>query len=234
MKMGKPLKKQIVRSRGIGALVLLTVILVSCGGYKVKKRNNPWKSYNISHVTVPLFINESLFPGVNTAITAQIIEELGHFTGLKISSGKSGKADALLLGIISGGSHFKDTLKVIDKKYLGDEYKDSLGSRRGFYIPRQQKYELAVQLVLIKNPTTMDYKILKSSWRKYVRPNSKIIFNETLNVSQTITRNIWNRGTVDDGGVVNFTQNDGIVRRSFNHIAKEVSRQFKELILYAF
>lgn len=233
MKIEKILKKQNVRV--VYPIFAIFIILISsCSGYKVKNRTNPWKQYNISHVTIPLFINETLFPGMNTAITANIIEELGHFTGLKVSSGESNKADALLLGVITGNNHLREALPTIEKKYLGEDYSESLGTRRGIYTPRRQTYQVTVRLILIKNPTTFDRVLLKSRYKKHLIPSSKVIFNQVLTISQAITRNIWNRKNVDSGGVVNFTQNEGIIRRSYSYIGKEVSRQFKELILYAF
>ncbi len=214
--------------------VIITGYICSCAGYRVRKRVNPWQQYGIKHVTVPLFVNDTMFPGLNSVVTAKIIEELGGYLYLQVSAGENNQADALLLGILTGPNKMHDALKTTEQQYLNDEYSASLGERRGIYVPRKQTYVVNLQLILIKNPTTFEKELARSNLRKYLQRSSKIIFNRSLVVNQQVIRKIWTRESSDDGGVVNYTQNEGVLRRSYKSVADNLTKQFRELVLYAF
>lgn len=215
-------------------LAQILFLLSGCSGYRVKHKRNPWLSLGIHHVTIPLFVNKTVFPGLNTAITRRVAEDLGTFTKLHVSTGEDKSADSVLVGIIHGEKDYAKSLVTTERQFLGDDYQSSLGNRRGIYTPRQQSYTVKVDLILIKNPTNFDKKLLKSNLRKFIKANPKIVFRRTLTITQTITRKLWKRDSTDLGGVVNSTQNDGLIRRSYTAVAEEVSRQFKEFVLYAF
>jgi hypothetical protein len=213
--------------------IWLLSILEGCSGYHVKRSNNPWQQFGIHHVTIPLFQNDSLLTGINNVITSAVISELQQFSGLEISAGEDHQADALLLGIIHGPNSMNKAITTKERIFLDNRYNQSLGERRGIYLPRQQSYSVQVELILIKHPTTFDRKLLRSKLSKYMR-SSKIIFRELLTVSQSITRSLWTRDNVDNGGVVNYTQSRGTLLRSYDVAADEIARQFREMILYAF
>jgi hypothetical protein len=214
--------------------LLSLTLLTSCAGYHVKHKRNPWKEYGVRHVTIPLFVNKTVFPGLNTVVTRRLAEDLGSFSQLQVSTGENTNADSILIGIIRGEKEYNRALITTERQFLGDEYQTSLGDRRGIYTPRQQAYSVTVELILIKNPSTFERKLIASDVGKYIRNNPKVIFSRSLGVSQAITRKLWKRDSTDLGGVVNSTQNDGVIRRSYQSVAQEISRQFQELILYAF
>ncbi len=177
-----------------------------------------------------MFVNQSNIPRVSGPFTREISSLLMNYSGLRIYPGDYQNADAVLLGIVSSKKRRNDTLETVGTQLSSDVAPVITQNRRKFYVPRSTAINLKLHLVLIKRPTKKDLKLITSDLRKYIRTNSKIIFNETLNVRGAFTRDIHG----GDAVVVNQTQNLGNQRLAIDEMAKEVADNFKEVVLYAF
>ena len=204
--------------------------ILSCSGYKVKKRENPWKRHGIHSVTIPMFVNRTIFPNLAPEISKEIRKLVSTFPGLKVYSGESSKANGILLGIVETEKKYDETLKTTQKTFITS----SIGERSEFYLPNAQSYQVRVKMILIKNPTTMDIKLAKSSLNRFLVRNSKVIFNEVITTTGRFSRIMHQNTSQDDGALVGQTQNRGLLIKSFSKVGEAVAFQFKELILYAF
>lgn len=215
-------------------LFIILIILSSCSGYRIKGRQNPFERLGIHTISVPTFINKSLFPHISGLMTSKVVNLLGQFPQLKVYPGESQKANAILLGIITDGGKMNTTFSVPSKQITAGAIKQSIGTRRDFYYPYTLYYKIFVQLVLIKNPNTMNPLEIEKDFLQGKIQDSKILFNEIIPLSgghQTIQRG---RNAQTDGVVVNYSQGLGVFDKKMEDLSNELGDRFKELILYVF
>ena len=91
---------------------LILVLLSSCSGYHFNTNNNPLIGYDIRTVAVPMFINRSVLPQLAAPMTKEIILALNDYSGLKVVSGDSENADAVLIGIIESKDHYNEVVST--------------------------------------------------------------------------------------------------------------------------
>ncbi len=229
--------------------LILPFILLSCAGYHFEDRTNPFAQYNINSVVIPMFYNQTGLAGTTGPFTKEITLALAGFSGLKIMGPQNvEKADAVLVGVLKSSKKLSDILSVTRRKSAkltvpnSTGIKEEIPRRADFMIPSETSINLILELTLIKNPTTQELKVIKSSLGKFVKHHPKIIFREELHVEQAFEREILDKSiseegdfdTYSDEGVINQTLNKGLLSRTIDSMAKAASKNFKELILYAF
>ncbi len=214
------------------ALNLFTVILFySCAGYHVNYNDNPLLSYDIKTLSVPMFINRSVFAHVASPMTQEVVKVLNQYHDLKVIPGEDLKADGVLVGIIESDEKISEVLKTKSQGF--SEGKESTGRRLDFYYPNEQTYKLRLRIVLIKNPSENELKLLNSNFSDFMKLNSKVIIDEKIDLSNSFSR-VANDATATGGGDVNFVKNEGIFERSIQDVSRNAATSFRDLILNAF
>ena len=214
--------------------LVLLVGLVGCAGYHFKYRTNPFDSYGVASVAIPTFVNYSALADVSAPMTKEISLLLRKYSGLRVYAGDNDNADAVLLGIIDSSELISETSSTTATEFTSGGLQDSVGQRRPFYLPSQTSYKLKLRVVLIKRPTAQELELLTSELGRQVKKGVKVVFNETLELHGSFTRSLKPNLQPDDGGVVNFTHNKGIMDENLNELAKSAANNFKEVVLDAF
>lgn len=210
-------------------ILFIILFLSSCAGYRYQESKNPFAQYGIKSISIPMFYNHSNLTNVSSPMTNEIYVMLTKFKELKVKSGFE-KADAVLIGIVSSARALSRSRTGSNLRSVKNATGELIGENRGdFYIPSNTTVGAQLNLILIKNPSPNEIKLMKSSFGKFV-VSSKIIFNETIPLSQTFTRELY---TDESVAVVN-TQNRSSVKKSVNDMAKSAAQNFKDMIIYAF
>jgi len=175
-------------------------------------------------------------PGVAGVITAEIINELNRYYGLKVYNGENSKGHSVLLGIISSPVKRKDAKSNDSASYIPDnsDLKGSIGNRSQFYMSQSTKYKLSLRLILIKNPTYEEKKLAQSDLGKLMEANPKVIFNEVISLNSSYSSSLNSNFDSDDGGVVNYSQTRGVYRESIKNIARSAALAFRGVVLNVF
>ena len=139
------------------SILLFTLTLASCAGYHFNTTNNPLIGYDIRSVAVPMFVNRSVIPELAAPLTREITYALNDYSGIRVYSGDSDKADAVLIGVIESRDHYNDVVKTTQTIFTDNTVKSSIGDRSPFYYPVQSSYEFSLRIILIKRPS-------KNSW----------------------------------------------------------------------
>ncbi len=210
-------------------LLLLFLMLSSCAGYHVSFKDNPLLSYDIRSISVPMFVNRSVFPNAAAPMTQEIILLLNQYQDLKVVPGESLETDAILLGIIDSKQKLHDAVTVKTKVYT--DGKKSLGQRPDFYYPSELNYDLSVRYILIKRPSREELTLFQSDIGKFLTLHPKAIINEVISLRGSYQR-IANSAT--DGGDVNGVKNIAIFEKSFAEMSRTAALNFRDLILNAF
>ncbi len=219
----------------IGILSFIVLIFFSgCGGYHPVDQQNPLLPYGIRSISIPMFINQTSFADVSGPMTKEIAKVLHHYPGLRVYAGEYVQADAILIGVIKSKDHYDQAAFSDAKKFTTDKLKDSIGARKDFYIPSNSRYQLHLELTLIKDPSVADRLLLETDLKKYLSRHPKIIFNESLELNGSYDRIIMPNTAPDDGGVVNYSQNVALFKKSIDGLASDAANNFKEVILNAF
>ena len=204
--------------------------VVSCSGYGIKRRANPFAHNGIESVSIPIFINETNLPDVSGLFSKEFISLMSSFDGLKVVSGKSFSTDAILLGFIRTPKYRRETFTRAGQRLSTDVAPTSVGTRRKFFVTSNNRVRIELQMILIKNPTETDLIFLKSKLKEYSVKHSKVIFDQTFDISGNFALEIQDR----EGTEVNFTQNKGNLKRFLSTLATTGAKNFKELVLYDF
>ena len=218
-------------------LVLSTLILSSCSGYRLRKKNNPFIWYDIRTVSIPMFTNQTTLPFVSSPMTKEIFLLLSEYKGLRVYPGINKSTDAVLLGIVGSTNKLDQTIKTISTTTVKalDGGESAIGARQDFFIPKESTLNWKLTLILVKKPLKGELEVLSSSLGKHVSVHPKVIFYESFDLTSTFERTRFNDS---DNGLrgheVNFTQNRGKVNRAVDDVAKVAATKFKELILRAF
>ena len=224
-------------SRAFKILIIFQIFqLIGCSGYRFRSNNNPFREYGIKTIAVPMFLNRSIYPNLNTKLTREVRRMLSQYNDLKVVFGDGKNADAVLVGVLRSSDHHKDAYKVNSTKFTTGLLKDSIGGRNQFYVPISTLYQFSVQMVLIKRPTKEELDLVKSQVGPFIKNHPKFIFNESLNITKTFSHIVAdnNNQDPDNGGVVNSTKNRAIFERSLEEVAEDFSTTFREVIIYAF
>ena len=211
-------------------ITLQLILFQGCAGYRYQEKSNPFAQYGIKSIHIPLFYNHSNLANTSAIFTREIYGLMSEFKGLQIQGSKAG-ADATLIGIIESADRLNETIVNRGLRVAKSVASESIGSKRGdFYVPSSSNVQLALRIVVIKNPTENEIKLLRSEFGKNVPVSSKVIFNEQIRVNTSYNREYFD----GDGGNVHATLNRGAINNSLDLMAKNAASSFRDMILYAF
>ena len=178
-----------------------------------------------------MFFNYSNQPEVSNNFTREIYRLLSSYHGLKLRSGYHSESDAVLIGIIKTPEKVRDTLIPGNLRVAQDKAGKAIGDQRqDFYIPGTTYVNFLLQIIVIKKPTEEELTLLKSGLGDKVKLTSRIIFNETLPLRSSFTREIFDEEAVS----ITATQNAGIQRKVTKTLAEQAAISVRDMILYAF
>ncbi len=210
-------------------IILALLFNMSCSGYRIKKKENPFSQYSIQKIYIPVFYNHSNFIGIEGLFTEKIYRTLLDYKGLKIVD-RASKADAVVIGIISSHPKSIDSHYNVATKNVSNIYDDVLEDRKkNFILPSVNHMALSLRMVIMKHPSQEEIEVLQSSLGDKVL-SSKIIFNQTLSLGESYTL----KELQGDSTKVLGTQNRGVQVEAMNNIATSAAEGFKEMVLYAF
>lgn len=178
-----------------------------------------------------MFYNYSNIPEIHTDLTRETYRLMTGFSGLKLTSGYSVNSDALMIGIVKSPEKLADTVTASNLRLAQDTAPNSIGTtRQNFYIPGTSDVQLYLQIIVIKKPTEEELALLKSGIGDQVKSTSRIIFNETIPMRASYTREILDQ----PGTQVLGTQNAGVQRKALKNLAEQTAFNVRDMILYAF
>lgn len=210
--------------------ILIVAILLGCSGYKLRSKKNPFSQFGITSLSIPMFYNFSNLPNVSPIFTKKIFNKMLSYKELKIYSGNK-PTDAVLVGIIDSRDKRKNTVTPENQKSVFNTYGEEIfeDKREEFLLPTTNKIRLRLRIIIIKHPTKEELDFLKKSIGSTAL-SSKIIFNETIDLTETY--NI--KENKEEGIQVLGTQNRGVQQGSIESLAEKAAASFEDMILYAF
>ena len=218
---------------------VIFIFLVSCSGYRLKRgENSLFYNENIRSLSVPMFINKTMYPHVAGALTVETSRVLSSVSGLTIYSGENDKADAVLVGVVSSPLREAESIFTNSIKATEGSLDSSLGNRSGFFVPLSSRYQISVRYFLIKSPSAYELELLKSKvagqLEENLMANPKVVFNQTFNYQASFNREVATNEGPDSGGVVNYSKTKKFFEQSLDGVAKNAARDLRELILNVF
>lgn len=211
--------------------LLIFLFITSCSGYRYSQQDNPLFQYGIESLSVPMFHNYSNQPDVAPTFTRETYRLLTSYPSLKLKSGYHEDTDAVLIGIIKSPEKVAETLVPNNLRLAQNRAGTAIGEKRqDFYIPGSTDITLALQIIVIKKPTDEELTLLRSGLGDKVRVSSRIIFNETIPLRSSYTREIFDKEEVS----VTATQNAGIQRKIMRSLSEQAALSVRDMILYAF
>ena len=211
--------------------LLILIFITGCSGYRYTQQDNPLSQYGIQSLSVPMFYNYSYQPEVSNNFTRETYRLLSSYHGLKLRSGYHHESDAVMIGIIKSPEQIFETLIPGNFRVAQEKAGVAIGKKRQtFYIPGTTEISLMLQIIVIKKPTEEELTLLKSGLGDKVKLTSRIIFNETLPIRSTYTREIFDEEAVS----ITATQNAGIQRKVIRSLSEQAAISIRDMILYAF
>jgi len=210
-------------------LILLISFVTSCAGYQYQKLDNPFSQYGVTSIAIPMFYNHSNFNNVAPQFTTELHKVLSGFKGLKVINGTN-KSDAVLIGVISSPASRKDSRFATTSRAVKGVTPGNVGSRDDFYVAGTNSLRMSLTIMVIKQPTPEEIRILQSDLGKNQVVSSKVLFTETIPVTGSYSKVIFD-GTA---GQVVHTQNRGIESKNIKTMATTAASTFRNMILYAF
>jgi hypothetical protein len=209
---------------------ILLLLLSSCSGYRFSQQENPLSQYGITSLSVPMFYNYSNLGEVSADFTRETYRMLMNFSGLRLHSGYDKNSDAVMIAIIKSPDKLANTAASSSIVVAKEKVPDAVGSREKFSIPAATTMSLSINVIVIKKPTEEELALLKSGIGDKIKLTSRVIFNDTIPLNTTYTREILAK----DGLDVNSTQNAGIQRKIVKNLAETAATSIRDMILYAF
>jgi hypothetical protein len=211
-------------------VLILLFTITSCAGYRFQNKNNPFKQYGIKSLSIPMFYNQSALSNISGVFTKEIYRMVSGFDGLQVTGGKA-KTDATLIGILESSGRIIDVLVPSAPRNVENIATDEVaGSRKEFYIPSASTVNLSLRVIVIKDPTKEEIEFLRSKASKKTFESSKIIFSESIRLSNTFTREVFD----GNNNAVIHSQNRGSLTKSYIAMSRDAAQTFREMILYAF
>lgn len=192
--------------------IMVTVGGTGCSGYKFNTQDNPFEQYGVTSISVPMFQTIGSVPNVAGPFTREIFNTLLRYPGLKVYPGDYKKTDAVLLGIVVSSEYIRSAIASV-----GIDKVNVAGRSKPLNIPTGTSINLTLKLILIKDPTQNDFDYFLSTFSKYKFNHPKVIFQESIGVTDSFSRSRDTGVGNDSGGSINFTQNKGqesvVIRR---------------------
>lgn len=203
-------------------IILLTLLLGGCSGYKFRASQNPFKRYDIEHLSVPTFVNQSSLTNVSKYFSQKFLIFLSEFDGLKVSPGENDSSDAVLLGFISSPRNVQDTTQATANLFTqGDELEGSIGNRAKFYVPKSTKVTLSLRLVLVKR-------------NRSFKGENVVVFDRSFPLTGAFGRVISETSTNDSQGLLNYTKNRYNLYATLDELSNVAVQRFRDLIINVF
>lgn len=223
-------------------MAIALLLCHSCAGYRFKYRKNPLGKYNISKLSVPMFVNQSAIPHLSGPLTKEFSLLLSSYPGLKIYPGDDFQSDAILIGVITSNTKLRKAQSPQTSVPITNEDGQwrkfpSMGDRQMFWVPNMQKLQFYITLTLIKNPTHQLVTLVKSSMGQYMYNHPQIIFSQTHELTGDYLLEIYdldNNPETNTRGEVIFTQNLKARDILVQNLARSIAETFKQTTLYAF
>jgi len=220
------------------ALVFLFT-LTSCAGYRfAKSENTLFSNEGIESLSIPMFLNKSIYPGVSAPMTAETINVFSSLSGVNVYTGENLEADAILVGVISSPKRKSDAIRTGSILTTGSSLKPSIGNRADFFVPTSSRYKITVRYLLIKKPSQKLLSALTSDKFEKLSAkgllNPKVVFDKTFSYEGSFNREVAIVGDSDSPGVVNYTKSQMFFRQSIAQLSKSSAKNLKELILNVF
>lgn len=205
-------------------------LLCSCSGYRFSQQENPLSQYGINSLSVPMFYNYSNLGEVSADFTRETYRMLMNFSALRLHSGYDKDSDAVMIAIIKSPDKLANTAATSSIVVAKEKTPDAVGSREKFSVPAATTLSLFINVIVIKKPTEEELALLKSGIGDKIKLTSRVIFNDTIPLTTTYTREILAKDGID----VNSTQNAGIQRKIVKNLAETAATSIRDMILYAF
>ncbi len=205
-------------------------LLCSCSGYRFTQQENPLAQYGINSLSVPMFYNYSNLGEVSADFTRETYRMLTNFSALRLHSGYDKNSDAVMIAIIKSPDKLSDTKASSSIVVAREKVPQAVGNREKFSIPSATTMSLFINVIVIKKPTEEELALLKSGIGDKIKLTSRVIFNDTIPLTSTYTREILAGNGID----VNSTQNAGIQRKIVKNLAETAATSIRDMILYAF
>ncbi len=213
------------------SLFTLLLALASCGGYRVRSKGNPFSEHGIKSVAIPMFVNQSVFPKANVPFTREIKALLATYPELSISTRPSEHVDAILIGVVSSENRYSEAITTTATNFQDGA---NIGNRAGFYVPTASQFRISVRLMLIKDPSIEDQKLMKSDLGKFMENHPKVVFSRTFGYTASFNREARQTNTSDSGGIVNYTNTRRYLDQTLQSLAKSNARELEELVINVF
>ena len=181
-----------------------------------------------------MFINRSVFSQLAAPMTKEIVLVLNDYPGLRVYSGNSDEADAVLIGIIESADHANEAIKTTQSLFTDETLKSSIGKRPGFYYPIQSRFDFRVRFILIKRPSKDELELFSGDLGKMVKLHPKIVLQDKIEVTGTLSRVAASSADAGKPSDVNFTKNQGILEKSLQDACYQAAQNFKQVVLNAF
>lgn len=212
--------------------------LCSCSGYRVRYHKNPFLSYGIKTIAVPMFTNQTIFPDVVGPFTQHVSLQLASLANIRVIPGESKNADAVLVGIVRSPSKRREAVIPQTREEISGV---ELGQRKSLFLPSRIRIPLEVKLILIKNPSPEQLIAAQGPVMNYMVKDPKVIFATSFmaNIQYNLplsadTRNYSDEIYDDLGRVVNFSRAHGSFYKELEGEARSVADSFRRTVLYAF
>lgn len=181
-----------------------------------------------------MFINRSVIPQLAAPMTKEITFALNDYSGLKVISGDTSNADAVLIGIIESKDHYNEVVSTTQNLFTDGDVLKSIGSRTPFYYPVQTAYRFSLRIILIKRPSKEELELFTSELGSKIVLHPKVVLQDRIDLSGTFARVASPTSTALAPGEVNFVKNKGIFEKSLQDTCYQAAQSFKQVILNAF
>lgn len=212
---------------------LLFLLMTGCAGYRVNDESNPFISYGVHSVAVPMFVNRSNIENVSGPVTKEIIRLLNQYSKLKVVAGDSDQTDAVLIGVVDSDRNLRDSTKSDERLFTTDKLAESIGARPGFYVPAKTSYTFKMSFYLIKRPTEQERKLFLENGQ-FAKFSPKVVLSETIDLTNSYKRVVNPTNDTAGGGDANFVKNKGLMEKSIQEFAILAAQNFKDVVLNAF
>ena len=202
-------------------LFILIALFSSCAHYRLKDKNNPFAQYQISKLYIPMFYNQSNFPGVNGILTQKIYQTLAQYNQLKIVS-KASEADAALVGIVESPQSMREAISTNSTKSAKNTYSEVLkDTDKDYIIPSVNEVNLSLTVGYDDSVTDFSYVITND-----INNFQRTAFTNSYNIKPEIT---YSFSKYVDG---NFYINHSITKTHTTGRKKETDIGFRVRIIF--
>lgn len=181
-----------------------------------------------------MFVNNTVYSGVSAPFTREITRLFSSFPRLKISTSSNTKSDAIVLGIINSPKRYATAMQTTATKFTAGELEESTGNRSQFYVPTASSYRVDIRVIMIKNPTTEDIRLLSSKVGGLVKNHPKVVFNQAFFYTGNFNRESKDTITSDSGGIVNYSKTKRYFEQTLDGLAVQAARDLEDLVINVF